>query len=84
MTKQIAERGLQPGAARDLARAGRRLSDHFAVVLDREVVSRPIINFVENPAGIDGRTGAQIEGSFDIRRPRTWPSSSRSAPSRST
>ena len=26
--------------------------------------SRPIINFVENPDGIDGRTGAQISGSF--------------------
>ena len=37
-------------------------SDHFAVVLDNEIVSRPIINFVENPAGIDGRTGAQISG----------------------
>jgi SecD/SecF fusion protein len=36
------------------------------VVLDNEVVSRPIINFVDNPAGIDGRTGAQIEGGFDI------------------
>ena len=26
--------------------------------------SRPIINFVDNPDGIDGRTGAQISGSF--------------------
>ncbi len=36
-------------------------------MLDGEVVSRPIINFVENPGGIDGRTGAQISGSFSIQ-----------------
>ena len=67
VTKEIAERGLNaapPGLPPE--QAG-ELSGHFAVVLDREVVSRPIINFVENPAGIDGRTGAQIEGSFTIQ-----------------
>ena len=31
-------------------------------MLDGELVSNPIINFVDNPAGIDGRTGAQISG----------------------
>ena len=36
-------------------------------MLDGEIVSRPIINFVENPDGIDGRTGAQISGSFTIQ-----------------
>ena len=36
-------------------------------MLDNEIVSRPIINFVDNPAGIDGRTGAQIEGAGDIQ-----------------
>ncbi len=34
----------------------------FAIVLDGELVSKPIINFVDNPNGIDGRTGAQISG----------------------
>ncbi len=69
VTKRIAERGLEqapPGTAGNAAAAS-ALSDHFAVVLDNEVVSRPIINFVENPAGIDGRTGAQISGSFTIQ-----------------
>ncbi|MGH2957827.1 MAG: protein translocase subunit SecD, partial [Solirubrobacterales bacterium] len=69
VTKRIAERGLQeapPGVAGN-AQAASNFSGHFAVVLDREIVSRPIINFVENPAGIDGRTGAQIEGSFTVR-----------------
>ncbi len=35
-------------------------------MLDNEIVSRPIIDFCENPEGIDGRTGAQISGSFTI------------------
>ena len=61
----LAERGLNsapPGIAGNSAAAA-QYSGHFAVVLDEEVVSRPIINFVDNPSGIDGRTGAQIEGS---------------------
>jgi SecD/SecF fusion protein len=69
VTKTIAERGLNeapPGSANN-AQVAADISDHFAVVLDDEVVSRPIINFVENPQGIDGRTGAQIEGSFSIQ-----------------
>ncbi len=37
-------------------------SESFAIVLDNEIVSNPIINFCENPDGIDGRTGAQISG----------------------
>jgi len=39
-------------------------SGSFAVVLDNEAVTRPIINFQENPNGIDGRTGAEISGGF--------------------
>ena len=39
-------------------------SGHFAVVLDNEVKTRPIINYAQNPDGIDGRTGAQISGGF--------------------
>lgn len=40
------------------------LSCHLAVILDGEVKTRPIINFANNPDGIDGRTGAQISGGF--------------------
>jgi SecD/SecF fusion protein len=64
VTRTIAERGLQsapPGVAGN-AQAASQYSDSFSIVLDDEVVSRAIINFVENPDGIDGRTGAQIEG----------------------
>ena len=41
-------------------------SQHFAIVLDNELVSTPYINFLENPDGIDGRQGAQISGGFTI------------------
>ena len=39
---------------------------HFAIVLDDELVSAPSIDYVEYPDGIDGRLGAQISGSFTI------------------
>jgi SecD/SecF fusion protein len=64
VTQEIAQRGLQnapPGVAGDVEAAS-QFSGHFAIVLDEEIKSRPIINFVENPNGIDGRTGAQISG----------------------
>ena len=41
-----------------------QLSGHFAVILDNEVKTRPIIDFSQNPDGIDGRQGAQISGGF--------------------
>ncbi len=70
VTRRIAQRGANSAAAAgaiggvtvDQASA---LSGHFAVVLDNVVETRPIINFSENPDGIDGRTGAQISGGFN-------------------
>ena len=64
VTKRIADRGRNsPGSlgVTDSVRAG-ETSDSFAVILDGEVVSNPIINWYDNPTGIDGRGGAQIEG----------------------
>ncbi len=64
VTKTIAQRGLQsapPGVAGNSQLAD-QYSGHFAVVLDQQIKSRPIINFVDNPDGIDGRTGAEING----------------------
>ena len=73
VTERIAQRGQERAneqlgvqAAQLSAEDASNLSDSFAVVLDGEIVSRPIINFVENPSGIDGRTGAQISGNFTI------------------
>jgi SecD/SecF fusion protein len=61
VTRKIALRGQSQSIAGEEA-AGR--SGHFAVILDNEVQSRPIINYQENPDGIDGRQGAQISGGF--------------------
>ncbi|CAN5143714.1 hypothetical protein BH24ACT23_BH24ACT23_01450 [soil metagenome] len=73
VTQRIAQRGAErAGLATGItAEQASQLSDSFAVILDGEVVSRPIINFVENPAGIDGRTGAQISGNFTIDQAQT-------------
>jgi SecD/SecF fusion protein len=67
VTRRIAQRGQAKAIGPVSATQASALSGHFAVVLDNEVVSRPIINFVENPDGIDGRTGAQISGDFQIQ-----------------
>ena len=64
VTRGIAQRGVQaqtPGEPAETA------FQHFAISLDNELVSRPFINFQENPDGIDGRTGAQISGGFTIQ-----------------
>ncbi|MGH2947380.1 MAG: protein translocase subunit SecD, partial [Solirubrobacteraceae bacterium] len=64
ITREIAQRG------QDNALFGgdpTSTSQHFAIVLDNELVSAPFINYLENPDGIDGTTGAQISGSFTIQ-----------------
>jgi SecD/SecF fusion protein len=70
VTRAIAQRGAAeapPGICGTNPAAASNLSDSFAIVLDNEVVSRPIIDFCENPDGIDGRTGAQISGGFTLQ-----------------
>jgi SecD/SecF fusion protein len=65
VTRKIAQRG----QARAIGPANRQqaeaISGRFAVILDNEVKTAPIVNFAENPDGIDGRTGAQIGGGFN-------------------
>ncbi len=65
VTRQIAQRGQANAIGPASAQEAQLLSGHFAVILDNEVKTRPIINFAENPDGIDGRTGAQIAGGFN-------------------
>ncbi len=64
VTRRIAQRGQARAIGLSSGEEAERLSGHFAVVLDNEVKTRPIINFAQNPDGIDGRTGAQISGGF--------------------
>jgi SecD/SecF fusion protein len=64
VTRKIAQRGQSQAIGPASAETAAATSGHFAVILDNEVKSRPIINFAENPDGIDGRQGAQISGGF--------------------
>ena len=64
VTRQIAQRGQARAIGPASGEEAEQLSGRFAVVLDNEVKTRPLINFAENPDGIDGRTGAQISGGF--------------------
>ncbi len=64
ITRRIAQRGQAQAIGPVAGEQAEALSGSFAVILDNEVKTRPIINFAENPDGIDGRTGAQISGGF--------------------
>ena len=59
VTKRIAQRGFDadapPGTPTE------QFFQHFAITLDNKIVSLATIDFVQNPEGIDGRTGAQIK-----------------------
>ncbi len=65
VTRAIAQRGQSQAIGAVSSQQAAALSGHFAVVLDNVVQTRPIINFQENPDGIDGRTGAEISGGFN-------------------
>jgi len=67
ITRTIAQEGQARAIGPVSPEEAAALSGNFAIVLDNQVVSKPIINFAENPDGIDGRTGAQISGGFDIK-----------------
>ncbi|MBA2637294.1 MAG: protein translocase subunit SecD, partial [Solirubrobacterales bacterium] len=56
VTRRIAERGL----------GNLNGNQHFAIVLDNELVSVPFIDSTANPDGIDGRQGSQIQGGFTL------------------
>jgi SecD/SecF fusion protein len=67
VTQTIAERGRASAPIGTLdANQAANFSQHFAIVLDNQTFSSPIINFIENPTGIDGRNGAEISGNFTI------------------
>jgi SecD/SecF fusion protein len=65
VTRQIAQRGAASAIGPSSEETAEATSGHFAVILDNEVKTRPIINYAQNPDGIDGRTGAQISGGFN-------------------
>ncbi len=63
VTKKIAERGQEaqlPGVGKEAAQ------QHFAVVLDGQLITTPSIDYTKYPEGIDASTGSQISGGFTI------------------
>ncbi|HEX3391360.1 MAG TPA: protein translocase subunit SecD [Solirubrobacteraceae bacterium] len=63
VTRQIAERGQSrqlPGVPKAAA------LQHFAVVLDNQVITAPSIDYTQYPEGIDASTGSQISGGFTL------------------
>jgi SecD/SecF fusion protein len=64
VTRRIAQRGQARAIGPASEEQAQELSGRFAVVLDNEIKTAPIVDFTQNPDGIDGRTGAQISGGF--------------------
>ncbi|MDX6600820.1 MAG: SecD/SecF fusion protein [Solirubrobacterales bacterium] len=68
VTREIAQCGQAEAIGPVAVEEAEALSCHLAVILDGEVKTRAIINFADNPDGIDGRVGAQIAGGFTTVR----------------
>jgi SecD/SecF fusion protein len=63
VTKEIARRGQEaqlPGVGKEAAQ------QHFAVVLDNQLITTPSIDYTKYPEGIDASQGSQISGGFTI------------------
>ncbi|HEY4428838.1 MAG TPA: protein translocase subunit SecD [Solirubrobacteraceae bacterium] len=63
VTKKIAHRGQEaqlPGVRKEAA------LQHFAVVLDGQLITVPSIDYTKYPEGIDSSNGSEISGSFTI------------------
>jgi SecD/SecF fusion protein len=61
VTKEIAQRGENaalPGAGKTL--------QHFAIVLDNQIITAPSIDYTQYPNGIDATNGSEITGGFTI------------------
>lgn len=67
LTREIAQRGQNaqlPGVPKS------RALQHFAVVLDEQVIAAPSIDYTQYPEGIDATHGSQITGSFTLTSAR--------------
>jgi SecD/SecF fusion protein len=60
ITARVAHRGALVSAL------GQTLNQHFAVVLDNQLITVPFIDSKQYPNGIDGDQGADISGPFSI------------------
>jgi preprotein translocase subunit SecD len=63
VTREVAHRGQEaqlPGVPKEAA------EQHFAVVLDGQLITNPSIDYTLYPEGIDATNGSQISGGFTI------------------
>jgi SecD/SecF fusion protein len=63
VTKEIAHRGQEaqlPGVGKEAAQ------QHFAVVLDDQLITTPSIDYTKYPEGIDASSGSEISGGFTV------------------
>ncbi|MCK9250931.1 MAG: protein translocase subunit SecD [Solirubrobacteraceae bacterium] len=70
VTREIVRRGSEncvPQVGESRANQVARCANHFAVVLDNQLITTPYIDFVQNPTGIGGSGGSQISGSFTVK-----------------
>jgi SecD/SecF fusion protein len=63
VTRQIAQRGQNEF----IGGSAQQYFQHFAIVLDNQLISVPYIDFQQNPDGIDATNGSQITGGFTIQ-----------------
>ena len=63
ITREEAERG----RLLSTFSGGQKVTQHFAIVLDREIKSWPSIDWEQYPNGISGTNGAQITGIGDLQ-----------------
>jgi SecD/SecF fusion protein len=61
ITQREAQRGALVCQGKTDSASVQNCAQHFAIVLDRQIQSVPYIDFVRNPDGIPGDTGAQID-----------------------
>ena len=62
-TRAIAQRGQE----NFFGGSANNAFQHFAIVLDNEIISAPYIDFQQNPDGIDASNGSEISGGFTIQ-----------------
>jgi len=67
VTRRIAQRGEARAVGVANEETAEATSGRFAIILDNEVKSIPIVNYIQNPNGINGINGAQIAGGFHER-----------------
>jgi len=66
LTRELADRGSRSVGEQSDTNA----NQHFAIVVDDQLLAVPYVDFRMNPEGIDPRTGSQISGRFTIASAR--------------